>query len=240
MDVPRLALADKVQDFFVISKQIRDSAYKMQPSPGFDQKVPVFVFPQSINFYLDDQTTHKQVLTLYNPYDFAVKFKVMCTAPNKYNVVDPEGSIKPRCCIDIVVRHNATTSSNCNITDKFRIQMQDHTTKQIIGKRDVTARLVPGAQDTSSDRDRDNFQQLPIVSGVSSPQQQQYLVRDGRSGRAVAPNYVAVAVGVLCCVALMLPTEGDHSSSPFHLSVNFKLVLAYVLGLVTMVVLRPY
>lgn len=56
----------------------------------------------------------------------------MCTAPNKYTVVDPEGSIKPHCCIDIVVRHNATTSSNCNITDKFRIQMQDHATKQVI------------------------------------------------------------------------------------------------------------
>lgn len=49
-------------------------------------------------------------------------------------------------------------------------------------------------------------------------------------GRAAAPNYVAVAVGILCCVALMLPTEGDRSTSPLHLSVNFKLVLAYVLG----------
>lgn len=212
----------------------------MQPSPGFDQKVPVFVFPPSLVFYLDDQKSHKQVLTLYNPYDFAVRFRVMCTAPNKYTVVDPEGSIKPQCCIDIVVRHNATVPSNCNITDKFRIQMQDHTTKQVLGKRDVTARLLSGTQDTSSDRDRDNFQQLPIVSGVQSPQQQQYLVRDGRPGRATAPNYVAVAVGALCCIALMLPTEGDRSSSPFHLSVNFKLVLAYVLGLVTMVVLRPY
>lgn len=212
----------------------------MVPSSGFDQKVPIFVFPQSINFYLDDQTTHKQVLTLYNPYEFAVRFKVMCTAPNKYTVVDPEGSIKPQCCIDIVVRHNATTSSNCNITDKFRIQMQDLTTKQVIGKRDVTARLVPGIHDTASERDRDNFQQMPLVSGAQSPQQQQYLVRDGRSGRTAAPNYVALAVGVVCCVALMLPTEGDKSPAPFHLSVNFKLVLAYVLGLVTVVVLRPY
>lgn len=50
-------------------------------------------------------------------------------------------------------------------------------------------------------------------------------------GRAAAPNYVAVAAGVLCCVALMLPTEGDKSPAPFHLSVNFKLVLAYVLGM---------
>jgi len=52
----------------------------------------------------------------------------------------------------------------------------------------------------------------------------------GFEGRAAAPNYVAVAVGVLCCVALMLPTEGDKPPAPFHLSVNVKLVLTYVLG----------
>lgn len=39
------------------------------------RKLPIFVFPQNITFYLDDQSTHKQVLTLYNPYDFPVKFK---------------------------------------------------------------------------------------------------------------------------------------------------------------------
>jgi hypothetical protein len=41
------------------------------------RKLPVFVFPQNITFYLDDQSTHKQILTLYNPYDFPVKFKGM-------------------------------------------------------------------------------------------------------------------------------------------------------------------
>ena len=39
------------------------------------KKLPVFVFPQSVKFYLEDQSTHKQVMTLYNPYDFPVKFK---------------------------------------------------------------------------------------------------------------------------------------------------------------------
>ena len=38
-------------------------------------KLPVFVFPTSLNFYADDQFTHKQVLTLYNPYEFSVCFK---------------------------------------------------------------------------------------------------------------------------------------------------------------------
>jgi hypothetical protein len=37
--------------------------------------LPVFVFPTELIFYADDQSTHKQVLTLYNPYEFALKFK---------------------------------------------------------------------------------------------------------------------------------------------------------------------
>ena len=38
---------------------------------------PVFVFPGNLDFYLDDQTTHKRVLTLYNPYESEIIFKGM-------------------------------------------------------------------------------------------------------------------------------------------------------------------
>ena len=37
--------------------------------------LPVFVFPSSLTFYADDSSSYKQILTLYNPYDFAVRFK---------------------------------------------------------------------------------------------------------------------------------------------------------------------
>lgn len=37
--------------------------------------LPVFAFPTSLTFYSDDQQSLKQVLTLYNPYEFPVKFK---------------------------------------------------------------------------------------------------------------------------------------------------------------------
>lgn len=40
-----------------------------------DGRIPVFVFPTSLTFYANDQASHKQVLTLYNPYDFPLKFK---------------------------------------------------------------------------------------------------------------------------------------------------------------------
>lgn len=44
--------------------------------------LPVFVFPTELVFYADDQTSHKQVLTLYNPYEFALKFKGQLAAPD--------------------------------------------------------------------------------------------------------------------------------------------------------------
>ncbi len=76
------------------------------------------------------------------------------------------------------------------------------------------------------------------------------------------PNWIVCVAGVVCIVALLLPTEGDFdgksssrdvssssSSSSLssllkdyrwlHLSVNMKLVFAFVLGLVTTAVLRP-
>ena len=40
-----------------------------------DGKVPVFVFPVQLDFYFEDQTTHKRVVTIYNPYEFDVTFK---------------------------------------------------------------------------------------------------------------------------------------------------------------------
>lgn len=40
-----------------------------------NEKLPVFVFPPSIIFYFDDPASYKQILTLYNPYDFTIKFK---------------------------------------------------------------------------------------------------------------------------------------------------------------------
>ena len=48
------------------------------PTSGIlDGKVPVFVFPVQLDFYYEDQTTHKRVVTIYNPYEFDVTFKVI-------------------------------------------------------------------------------------------------------------------------------------------------------------------
>lgn len=74
-------------------------------------------------------------------------------------MIDPDGTISPQGCVDVVIRHTMPMISNCNVTDKFRIQMQDHATKQVLGKRDIEAKLLQGERDTSS-TDGDNFHSI--------------------------------------------------------------------------------
>ncbi len=142
------------------------TASKMASSTfGGGPNRPVFVFPGNLDFYLEDQTTHKRVLTLYNPYDSDIIFKgeklniivslalelfdifliVLCNNPKKYAVVEPEGRIAAQKCIDIVVRHVAVSPSAVQQTDKFRIQIfEDNSPGEVVGKRDVLATLHPG------------------------------------------------------------------------------------------------
>lgn len=143
-------------------------------------KVPVFVSPQSLTFSLDDKSSHRQIITLFNPYDFPVRFKgksrntviahvttfslfyclpiVFCTCTKKYTVVEPEGSISASSRVDIVVRHNAPAPAFCDIRDKFRIQMQYYTTKKVIGHKDVETILVRSSD--NFDLPAENFKQL--------------------------------------------------------------------------------
>ena len=53
-------------------------------------RLPVFVFPTNLVFYSDDPQSHTRVITIYNPYDFPLNYKVLSTDPNKYSVTEPE------------------------------------------------------------------------------------------------------------------------------------------------------
>ena len=64
----------------------RMSSTSSTPGPAssgiLDGKVPVFVFPVQLDFYYEDQTTHKRLVTIYNPYEFDVTFKVKILRSN--------------------------------------------------------------------------------------------------------------------------------------------------------------
>ncbi|XP_028315413.1 motile sperm domain-containing protein 1 isoform X1 [Gouania willdenowi] len=204
--------------------------------------LPVFVFPTELVFYADEQTSHKQVLTLYNPYEFALKFKVLCTAPNKYTVVDATGAVKPQCCVDIVIRHRDVRACHYGVYDKFRLQVSEQSQRKALGRKEVTATLRPSAsQDPPTPRPQDEerrtkeqwtdsefFEQTAFQTAESRPV-------------AGGPSLLTVLFALVCMAALMLPTLGEQETTVpvyLHLSINKKLVAAYVLGLLTMVILR--
>ncbi|CAN9514729.1 unnamed protein product [Ophioblennius macclurei] len=220
--------------------------------------LPVFVFPTELVFYADEQTSHKQVLTLYNPYEFALKFKVLCTAPNKYTVVDATGAVKPQCCVDIVIRHRDVRACHYGVYDKFRLQVSEQSQRKALGRKEVTATLRPSAsQEPPSPRPQDEerrfkeqytdsefFEQTAFQTETRHIGKSALYLTTGRfKSRPVAggPSLLTVLLGLVCMVALMLPTLGEQESNVpvyLHLSVNKKLVAAYVLGLLTMVILR--
>lgn len=208
-----------------------------QSSQLAEGKLPLFVFPSNLTFYSDDQSTHKQVLTVYNPYEFPLKFKVLCTAPRKYTVVDSEGTIRPRCCVDIVVRHIDISINNEGVKDKFRIQVVEHGHKKIIGKKEIMSVLFPKKE--RSMQPDDNFQSLP-ASQVPADRSHSITSRSSRS-ESGGPSLVVLVTAFMCIIALMLPQQGDVESrlpDYLHLSVPQKLIAAYILGLVTMVILH--
>ncbi|XP_056295202.1 motile sperm domain-containing protein 1 [Pseudoliparis swirei] len=205
--------------------------------------LPVFVFPTELVFYADEQTSHKQVLTLYNPYEFALKFKVLCTAPNKYIVVDATGAVKPQCCVDIVIRHRDVRACHYGAYDKFRLQVSEQSQRKALGHKEVTATLRPSAsQEPPGPRSQDEERRLKEQFAVS-----EFFEQTAASGQtesrpvAGGPSLLTVLLGLVCMAALMLPTLGEQEFTVpvyLHLSINKKLVAAYVLGLLTMVILR--
>ncbi|KAM6354213.1 motile sperm domain-containing protein 1 isoform 1-T2 [Alca torda] len=201
--------------------------------------LPVFVFPTELIFYADDQSTHKQVLTLYNPYEFALKFKVLCTTPNKYAVVDATGSVKPQCCVDIVIRHRDVRASYYGVIDKFRLQVSEQSQRKALGKKEIIATLLPSAKEQQQQKEEEEKRIKEHLA--ESVFFEQTLCQPENRTASSGPSLLTVFLGIVCIAALMLPTLGEMESLVplyLHLSVNQKLVAAYVLGLITMVILR--
>ncbi|XP_074634550.1 motile sperm domain-containing protein 1-like isoform X1 [Acropora palmata] len=211
----------------------------LQPSHFTDGSLPVFVFPQSLTFFADEQSSHKQVLTVYNPYDFALRFKVLCTAPSRYIVVDSEGIIKPRCCIDIVIRH-IDIQPNVTQQDKFRLHIFEHGLQNVIGKKEIPAVLQPSRME----QQQKATQRQASKRGIQQTQGNSAIVEhfnDQGFGGHAGPSVWVIIMAVVCIIALILPMEGDKRFDLPHyllLSVNQKLLASFILGLITMAVLK--
>ncbi|KAL5236373.1 hypothetical protein ACI65C_003783 [Semiaphis heraclei] len=199
-------------------------------------KVPVFVSPQSLTFSLEDKPSHRQIITLFNPYDFPVRFKVFCTCTKKYTVVEPEGSINASSRVDIVVRHNAPAPAFCDIRDKFRIQMQYYTTKKVIGHKDVETILVRSSD--NFELPAENFKQLLRTDISVDNYDNESEIRQNTNTNTPGPNFTTLFMAGICICGLLLPSSEDSDILKFRISFNLKLALAFVLGMTTITILQ--
>lgn len=220
----------------------------MMQGGGLDGRVPVFVFPTALTFYLNDQSTHKQIVTIYNPYEFRISYQILCNAPGRYRVESPQGVIRPHCCIDVVITHSDATLNNVLAPDKLRFQICEDGSRQILGRKDIPATLVKGVPDPQSGGDSDRFEsvQAPEHGAVLGAgdgyrgrnQRPVFGASQGKNG----PSLVLVAAAIVCVLALLLPTEGDHSDSNiptcFHPSANVKIAISFALGMITLAILK--
>lgn len=207
------------------------------PLPSTVGVIPVFVFPAELAFFADDQSSHKQVLTLYNPFVSVLKFKVLSTAPSRYTVVDAEGLVKPQSCIDIVVRHKDISARYYGTPDKFRIEVSEEGSRRNVGRKEIISVLHPTKREQSpSVQGRHLRDSIPWHPQHSLPVQQPSV-----RPLSTALFTLYILVGMVCMAFLMLPLHGEMSTlvpENFHVTIIQKLVSAYVLGLLTMVFLH--
>jgi len=211
-------------------------------------QLPFFCSSNSLLFYLDDSTTFSQVLTLYNPYDFAVRYKVLCTAPRTYSIAEPQGEIRPQHSVDTVIRllDTSPSSSNQNVVHKIRIQYFDRQKPQdLLGKRDITCNILSYKPLEQNFDDEVNNPSSRIRTGITTtttnlstnvPQQE---IRDP------LVVFILTILGAICAFILILPAIPDNESSLktrlpsyLHMTTNSKVIASYILGLLTVVFIR--
>ncbi|XP_030266928.1 motile sperm domain-containing protein 1-like [Sparus aurata] len=218
--------------------------------------LPVFVFPSELLFYSEQRSSHRRVITVYNPYSFSLSFKMLCTAPSLYRVVEAEGSVRAKSCVDLVVRHLDVSPRNVGRRDRFRLEVKGGGQ---VGGREIWAELRGGQEGGGGEDEEEKKKRRKQGGGgvekrtggqralsaplspLLVPTHTHLQLPTCTAVRSVSQWVVCVVVAVLCVAVLMLPLHTESSSVVprcLHVSTNQKLVCAYTLGLLTMVFLR--
>ncbi|XP_010863216.1 motile sperm domain-containing protein 1 [Esox lucius] len=212
-----------------------DSSTSPSPHETPPTPLPVFLFPSELVFYSGQRSSHRRVLTLYNPYTFTIMFKMLCTSPSRYSVVEAEGSVRAKSCIDLVVRHKDVSPRHWGRRDRFRLEVSGGGQE---GSREVWAELKGGGGGVDEPRSTPTTPSRHALPSSLTPLPYFKATQAVRSPLQFA---VLVVMGVVCVAILMLPlhSEPNHLVPSYaHVTVTQKLVCAYTLGLLTMVFLQ--
>ncbi|NXJ09103.1 MSPD1 protein, partial [Odontophorus gujanensis] len=130
-----------------------------------------------------------------------------------------------------VIRHRDVRASHYGVIDKFRLQVSEQSQRKALGRKEIIATLLPSAKEPPQQKEEEEKRIKEHLS--ESVFFEQTLCQPENRPASSGPSLLTVFLGIVCIAALMLPTLGEMESLVplyLHLSVNQKLVAAYVLG----------
>lgn len=226
-------------------------------------KKGVYVHPNSFQFFADDIGSHRQTISIYNPLDKTVKYKVLSTAPKRYLVDEPEGYIEPKSVTELTIKHQKSSFNN-NIKDKLRIQIlnsqltviykKDLPLDSIVSREEfMIASNMRGAEFVASDLGEysSTFAHGNNLNSMmnSSPNVMHSKNRNldnrnttvSNNNTESSVNYLVILIGLICLTLIFLPLIGTSEStlpSYMHMTFEAKMFASFVLGMVTIVILK--
>jgi len=216
------------------------------------EKLPLFIKPEVLAFCPEDTLTHKQKLVISNPYNFTIKYKIFCTEPRNYVVAESKGIIREKRYSDVGIRRIEFSLESLSRADKFRVQVYKAATRsvdqqnsdwELIGVREISTSIINTKHPQIPSQDFKNItaENLDETSSLKS-----YSFEENKrstSSGFCTERLLLVIAGLLCLVAISLPTTGEedpNSILPSYLTLTTcqKNVLCYFLGLLTWAVFK--
>jgi len=194
------------------------------------QTIPVLVVPPSLKFSTHEDD--KQVLTLYNPYNDKLHFKILSTAPTYYSVQPSDGILMPQSSLDIIVRIKASQLQSISKSkerqhDKFKIEMFNEA-RTARGQQIIPVALDSNSAFSSSQTSKSQNHTSNASFAIPSKQQTQSVQVPNRWGNvSLAVRLLPTLLGV--CVMAWL-TAGVPSTA----DTITKLWMAFCIGMITM------
>lgn len=192
----------------------------------------------------------KLTISISNPYDFGIYFSFKSTRPDAFTLSAYHGEIASRHSLDIVM----TLLDKTIVEEKFKIIASSiHNKEKILGEKiiRVTYRASCLIDNSTSAAKRNVSSQhskdicFHDLEGPNFADGQNPLINKKLASTIInnqVPNqYLIYAALTICLIILMLPHEENSDTwypSYFQVSVNIKLVAAYILGIVTVFLIR--
>ncbi|KAL6724728.1 hypothetical protein Aduo_019589 [Ancylostoma duodenale] len=156
---------------------------------------------------------------------------ILCPIPKEYSM---------QIVVKIFVK--CTTRLSVGTTDCLRVEIMRPGETEVLGSRDILLRIVSESSPAPTDPASSMMTEREFRGDFGSSRRTSSRARDDN---AASSQLACLGVAIICAIALMAPTQGDPAAADsllphhFHLTVPQKLVAAYILGIVSILLLRP-